>query len=80
MALSGSLPQINLGVQGETQGVSTTLYAKSKLYSLAYKAWKRHGPQNLTTWTLLAQAVLDGCCDVLRVFSLTSPLGSLCQN
>ncbi|GFT54821.1 uncharacterized protein TNCV_2502011 [Trichonephila clavipes] len=24
---------------------------------LAYKAWKRQGPQNLTTWTLLAQAV-----------------------
>ncbi|GFX57433.1 hypothetical protein TNCV_3138521 [Trichonephila clavipes] len=38
-----------------------TLYAKSSLYRLAYKAWKRHGPQNLTTWTLLAQAVLDGC-------------------
>ncbi|GFS49787.1 uncharacterized protein TNCV_4344601 [Trichonephila clavipes] len=37
------------------------LYAKSSLYRLAYKAWKRHGPQNLTTWTLLAQAVLDGC-------------------
>ncbi|GFU53775.1 hypothetical protein TNCV_3472211 [Trichonephila clavipes] len=38
-----------------------TLYAKSNLYHLAYKAWKRHGPQNLTTWTLLVQAVLDGC-------------------
>ncbi|GFT67678.1 hypothetical protein TNCV_3001161 [Trichonephila clavipes] len=38
-----------------------TLSAKSNLYRLAYKAWKRHGPQNLTTWTLLAQAVLDGC-------------------
>ncbi|GFU21041.1 hypothetical protein TNCV_4895201 [Trichonephila clavipes] len=38
-----------------------TLHAKSKLYRLAYKAWKRHGPQNLTTWTLLVQAVLDGC-------------------
>ncbi|GFU94952.1 hypothetical protein TNCV_332881 [Trichonephila clavipes] len=38
-----------------------TLYAKSSLYRLADKAWKRHGPQNLTTWTLLAQAVLDGC-------------------
>ncbi|GFX42251.1 hypothetical protein TNCV_4310861 [Trichonephila clavipes] len=38
-----------------------TLYAKSNLCRLAYKAWKRHGPQNLTTWTLLAQAVLDGC-------------------
>ncbi|GFT17136.1 hypothetical protein TNCV_4738561 [Trichonephila clavipes] len=25
MALSGSLPQINLGVQGETQGVSTVV-------------------------------------------------------
>ncbi|GFT86660.1 hypothetical protein TNCV_1251251 [Trichonephila clavipes] len=37
------------------------LYAKSNLYRLAYKAWKRHGPQNLTTWTLLAQAMLDGC-------------------
>ncbi|GFS93651.1 hypothetical protein TNCV_3775951 [Trichonephila clavipes] len=33
------------------------LYAKSSLYRLAYKAWKRQGPQNLTTWTLLAQAV-----------------------
>ncbi|GFV14724.1 hypothetical protein TNCV_2586971 [Trichonephila clavipes] len=38
-----------------------TLYAKSSLYRLIYKAWKRHGPQDLTTWTLLAQAVLDGC-------------------
>ncbi|GFX70759.1 hypothetical protein TNCV_1337211 [Trichonephila clavipes] len=38
-----------------------TLYAKSNLYRLAYKVWKRHGPQNLTAWTLLAQAVLDGC-------------------
>ncbi|GFU71173.1 hypothetical protein TNCV_4506961 [Trichonephila clavipes] len=38
-----------------------TLYAKSNLYCLAHKVWKRHGPQNLTTWTLLAQAVLDGC-------------------
>ncbi|GFX09244.1 uncharacterized protein TNCV_1068301 [Trichonephila clavipes] len=38
-----------------------TLYAKSSLYRLAYKAWKRHGPQNLTTWTLLAHTVLDGC-------------------
>ncbi|GFX48470.1 hypothetical protein TNCV_583701 [Trichonephila clavipes] len=38
-----------------------TLYAKSSLYRFAYKAWKRHGPQNLTTWTLLAQMVLDGC-------------------
>ncbi|GFV00751.1 hypothetical protein TNCV_1385701 [Trichonephila clavipes] len=38
-----------------------TLYAKSNLYRLTYKAWKRHGPQNLTTWTLLAQEVLDGC-------------------
>ncbi|GFY29762.1 hypothetical protein TNCV_1813391 [Trichonephila clavipes] len=34
-----------------------TLYVKSSLYRLAYKAWKRQGPQNLTTWTLLAQAV-----------------------
>ncbi|GFX74684.1 hypothetical protein TNCV_3121141 [Trichonephila clavipes] len=25
-----------------------TLHAKSKVYRLAYKAWKRHGPQNLT--------------------------------
>ncbi|GFW95388.1 uncharacterized protein TNCV_2971101 [Trichonephila clavipes] len=39
-----------------------TLYAKSNLYRLVYKAWKRHGPQSLTTWTLLAQVVLDGCC------------------
>ncbi|GFY58644.1 hypothetical protein TNIN_199211 [Trichonephila inaurata madagascariensis] len=38
-----------------------TLHAKSKLYCLAYKAWKRNSPQNLTTWTQLAQAVLDGC-------------------
>ncbi|GFV80578.1 hypothetical protein TNCV_1044291 [Trichonephila clavipes] len=38
-----------------------TLYDKSSIYLLAYKAWKRHGPQNLTTWTLLAHAVLDGC-------------------
>ncbi|GFT93778.1 uncharacterized protein TNCV_4715691 [Trichonephila clavipes] len=38
-----------------------TLYAKSNLYRLTNKAWKRHGPPNRTTWTLLAQAVLDGC-------------------
>ncbi|GFW10227.1 hypothetical protein TNCV_1849441 [Trichonephila clavipes] len=29
--------------------------------TLAYKAWKLHGPQNLTNWTLFAQVVLDGC-------------------
>ncbi|GFW14424.1 hypothetical protein TNCV_3275391 [Trichonephila clavipes] len=28
---------------------------------LVYKAWRRYGAQNLTTWTRLAQAVLDGC-------------------
>ncbi|GFX56561.1 hypothetical protein TNCV_5034801 [Trichonephila clavipes] len=38
-----------------------TLYAKSSLYRLAYKAWKGQGTQNLTTSTLLAEAVLDGC-------------------
>ncbi|GFY63650.1 hypothetical protein TNIN_84621 [Trichonephila inaurata madagascariensis] len=38
-----------------------TEYAKPKLYGLVYKAWRRHGAQTLTTWTLLAQAVLDGC-------------------
>ncbi|GFS65225.1 hypothetical protein TNIN_264841 [Trichonephila inaurata madagascariensis] len=37
------------------------LHAESKLYRLAYKAWKRPGQENLTTWTLLAQAVLDMC-------------------
>ncbi|GFX33202.1 hypothetical protein TNCV_2353711 [Trichonephila clavipes] len=31
------------------------LYAKSSLYGFAYKAW--NGPQKLTTWTLLTQAV-----------------------
>ncbi|GFU33770.1 hypothetical protein TNCV_7631 [Trichonephila clavipes] len=24
-------------------------------------AWRRYGAQNLTTWTRLAQVVLDGC-------------------
>ncbi|GFS56048.1 hypothetical protein TNIN_127741 [Trichonephila inaurata madagascariensis] len=38
-----------------------TEYAKPKLYGLVYKAWRRHGAQTLTTWTILAQAVLDGC-------------------
>ncbi|GFV82089.1 hypothetical protein TNCV_2789871 [Trichonephila clavipes] len=38
-----------------------TQYAIPKLYFLAYKAWRHHGAQNLTTWTRLAQAVLDGC-------------------
>ncbi|GFT46039.1 hypothetical protein TNCV_2773341 [Trichonephila clavipes] len=28
---------------------------------LVYKAWRRYGAQNLTTWTRLAQAVLDNC-------------------
>ncbi|GFW88246.1 hypothetical protein TNCV_820031 [Trichonephila clavipes] len=37
------------------------VHAKPKLYSLAYKPWGRHGSQNLTSWTELAQAVLDGC-------------------
>ncbi|GFT98846.1 hypothetical protein TNCV_3792581 [Trichonephila clavipes] len=37
------------------------VHAKPKLYSLAYKAWRLHGPQDLTSWTELAQAVLDGC-------------------
>ncbi|GFT68150.1 hypothetical protein TNCV_372891 [Trichonephila clavipes] len=38
-----------------------TQYAISKLYFLVYKAWRRYGAQNLTTWTRLVQAVLDGC-------------------
>ncbi|GFT50693.1 hypothetical protein TNCV_567911 [Trichonephila clavipes] len=38
-----------------------TQYAIPKLYGLVYKAWRRYGAQNLTTWTQLAQAVLDGC-------------------
>ncbi|GFV38510.1 hypothetical protein TNCV_3490991 [Trichonephila clavipes] len=38
-----------------------TQYAIPKLYFLVYKAWRHHGAQNLTTWTRLAQAVLDGC-------------------
>ncbi|GFX80647.1 hypothetical protein TNCV_499141 [Trichonephila clavipes] len=49
-----------------------TLYAKSKLYSLAYKAWKRHGPQNLATWTLLAQSVLDGCYREMARYRVSS--------
>ncbi|GFW97246.1 hypothetical protein TNCV_4784601 [Trichonephila clavipes] len=38
-----------------------TQYAIPKLYGLVYKASRRYGSQNLTTWTPLAQAVLDGC-------------------
>ncbi|GFX44394.1 hypothetical protein TNCV_1130101 [Trichonephila clavipes] len=38
-----------------------TQYAIPKLYFLVYKAWRQNGAQNLTTWTRLAQAVLDGC-------------------
>ncbi|GFT23897.1 hypothetical protein TNCV_3207561 [Trichonephila clavipes] len=38
-----------------------TQYAIHKLYFLVYNAWRRYGAQNLTTWTRLAQAVLDGC-------------------
>ncbi|GFY64496.1 hypothetical protein TNIN_47691 [Trichonephila inaurata madagascariensis] len=40
-----------------------TEYAKPKLYGLVYKAWRQHGAQTLTTWTQLAQAVLDGGID-----------------
>ncbi|GFV96539.1 hypothetical protein TNCV_3260031 [Trichonephila clavipes] len=32
----------------------------TQVVQLAYKAWRRHGPQDLTSWTGLAQAVLDG--------------------
>ncbi|GFS93438.1 uncharacterized protein TNCV_2628211 [Trichonephila clavipes] len=38
-----------------------TQCAIPKLYGLVYKAWRRYGAQNLTTWTRLAQAVLDEC-------------------
>ncbi|GFU86742.1 hypothetical protein TNCV_1294021 [Trichonephila clavipes] len=38
-----------------------TQYSIPKLYSLIYNAWRQYGAQNLTTWTQLAQAVLDGC-------------------
>ncbi|GFW27959.1 hypothetical protein TNCV_768391 [Trichonephila clavipes] len=38
-----------------------TQYAIPKLYGLVYLAWRRYDAQNLTTWTRLAQAVLDGC-------------------
>ncbi|GFU00041.1 hypothetical protein TNCV_2345861 [Trichonephila clavipes] len=40
---------------------SWTQYAIPKLYGLVYMAWRRYGAPNLTTWTRLAQAVLDGC-------------------
>ncbi|GFS79407.1 hypothetical protein TNCV_3006211 [Trichonephila clavipes] len=38
-----------------------TPYAIPKLHGLVYMAWRLYGAQNLTTWTHLAQAVLDGC-------------------
>ncbi|GFU03513.1 uncharacterized protein TNCV_2257301 [Trichonephila clavipes] len=38
-----------------------TQYAILKLYFLVYKPWRRYGAQNLTSWTRLAQAVLDRC-------------------
>ncbi|GFS93430.1 hypothetical protein TNCV_2628141 [Trichonephila clavipes] len=38
-----------------------TQCAIPNLYGLVYKAWRRYGAQNLTTWTRLAQAVLDEC-------------------
>ncbi|GFX56969.1 hypothetical protein TNCV_3701341 [Trichonephila clavipes] len=38
-----------------------TQYAIPTLYGLVYKAWRQYGAQNLTTWTQLCQAVLDGC-------------------
>ncbi|GFX24792.1 hypothetical protein TNCV_4488831 [Trichonephila clavipes] len=34
MALGGSLPQINLGVQGVTQGVITKVTMREKIHSL----------------------------------------------
>ncbi|GFT80153.1 hypothetical protein TNCV_2241291 [Trichonephila clavipes] len=37
-----------------------TQYAIPKLYGLVYLAWRSYGAQTLTTWTRLAQAVLDG--------------------
>ncbi|GFX86149.1 hypothetical protein TNCV_2560311 [Trichonephila clavipes] len=36
-------------------------YAIPKLYGLVYNSWRQYGAQNLTTWTQLAQTVLDGC-------------------
>ncbi|GFY27969.1 transposase [Trichonephila clavipes] len=51
MALSGSLPQINLGVQGETQGVSTTLFLivtpPRRLHTRAFG----DRPRNLEPWS-----------------------------
>ncbi|GFV33266.1 hypothetical protein TNCV_1497881 [Trichonephila clavipes] len=38
-----------------------TQHAIPKLDGLVYKAWGQYGAQNLTTWTQLAQEVLDGC-------------------
>ncbi|GFW39598.1 hypothetical protein TNCV_3187691 [Trichonephila clavipes] len=38
-----------------------TQHVIPKLYGLVYKAWRQYGAQNLTTWTQLAQAVLNGC-------------------
>ncbi|GFW27979.1 hypothetical protein TNCV_768591 [Trichonephila clavipes] len=37
------------------------VHAIPKLYSLVYKALRRPSPQDLTSWTELAQVVLDGC-------------------
>ncbi|GFW36328.1 hypothetical protein TNCV_3712491 [Trichonephila clavipes] len=38
-----------------------TQYAIPNLYDLVYMALRRYGSQNPTTWTRLAQEVLDGC-------------------
>ncbi|GFS52522.1 hypothetical protein TNCV_4851701 [Trichonephila clavipes] len=34
--------------------------AKPKLFSLAHKAWRRHSPQEYSSWTELTQTVLNG--------------------
>ncbi|GFY68830.1 hypothetical protein TNIN_85831 [Trichonephila inaurata madagascariensis] len=47
--------------KGEFIQFLCTVYAKPKLYGLAYKSWRQHRAQTLVTWTQLAQEVMDGC-------------------
>ncbi|GFW67767.1 hypothetical protein TNCV_3870981 [Trichonephila clavipes] len=50
-----------------------TLYAKSSLYRLAYKAWKRHGPQNLHVDSIGSSGVGWMLCREKARYRVSSP-------
>ncbi|GFV76362.1 hypothetical protein TNCV_4076521 [Trichonephila clavipes] len=69
MAFGGSLPQINLGVQGVTQGgLHTLIFKNTNLKSIMYET-SVATVEDLTSWILIASADVTSTPDLFDPLS-----------